>query len=285
MSCAKSQLIGILEIASIINPARKGRRLMAVMIYKFDESYKDARTMVLAGWIGEENQWRRMQRRWAKATAYENRTLPEGKKITRYHAAEMNANDGEYAGWKNESYRKIRFTKKLLRISGRSQMTPIACGIDLAAFLDLFPHRDPPDYGVAYGMCMKVLMREIGKALEDWEPEYKVAIVHDHGPWDNLAHDGFYEFVDDPEWEHRERFTSITPLNSYADIGLQSSDLITYELMRYLHDHNWTGDDMRIPLKALLAEVKEMFTIYLNRDYLERLKDMLLGQGTLTAGV
>jgi hypothetical protein len=101
---------------------------MFVFTYKFDESYKGKQTMVVGGWIGSEKQWGRTQRLWAKAIAYENNTLPEGHKITRYHAAEMNANDNEYKGWENEPYRKLRFTKRLLRIIGRSCMTPVACG-------------------------------------------------------------------------------------------------------------------------------------------------------------
>jgi len=84
---------------------------------------------------------------------------------------------------------------------------------------------------------MKQLMILLGEAMEDWEPEFRVAVVHDHSHWDNLAHDGFYQLVDDPTWPYRERFVSITPLSSYADIGLQTADLIAYEAMRWL-DNN-----------------------------------------------
>ncbi len=278
--CVPSQ-VGILEIAGIIHPGNPGQRFVTVLAYKFDESYKGSRAMVVAGWVGEERQWRRVRGRWVKAIAHENRTLPQGRKISRYHAAEMNANDGEYAGWNNESYRKLRFAKKLLKILGRSQMTAVACGIDLAAFLELFPHRDPPDYGVAYGMCMKVLMNELGHALDSELLDRQLALVHDHGDWDTLALNAYNQMVDDPKWKHRGRFVSITPLSSCSDIGLQCADLFAYESMRYLHDHDWTGGDMRVPLRELLKMNDNVFAIYLNRTYLENL-EVLHRQGKLT---
>ena len=271
----------ILEIAHAIHPGRRGQRHLFVFTYKFDESYKGAQTMVVGGWIGNEKQWVRVQRRWCKAIAYENRSLPGGRKITRYHAAEMNANDGEYKGWENEGYRKLRFTRKLLKICGRSEMIPIACGMDLKAFLDSFPNRKPPDYGIAYGLCVKVLMSELGHAVENYPNEIRIALVHDHGDWDVLAHDGFYQWKDSPDWKLGERFVSITALSSYDDIGLQCSDLFAYEAMRYLHDHGWEGKDMRAPLRTLFEITDaDVFGVYLNRKYLESLKEVI-EQGTL----
>src|SRR6266404_5635158 len=106
---------------------------MAVLTLKFDESYK-TRSLVIGGWIGSEKRWARRQQLWQKALSFENNSLPEGRKLSRYHAAEMNANDGEFKGWENEPVRKLRLTKKLLNISGKSKMIPVAAGIDLEAF-------------------------------------------------------------------------------------------------------------------------------------------------------
>jgi hypothetical protein len=260
--------------ARIIHPDSPGHRFMVVLTYKFDESYKDARSLMVGGWIGEEEQWRTVQNQWGAAIAYENQTLPENRKISRYHASEMNARDHEFQGWENE--RMVRLTKSLLEIVGKSGMTAVTCGVDLAAFLSIFPHRDPPDYGVAYGMCMKQLMLKIAEAMEHWEPDYRVALVHDHGDWDKLAYDGFYQLVDDPKWEHRERFVSITPLSSYADIGLQAADLIAYEAMRQLDDTLWTGDDMRVPLRELLKKTDDVYGFYFTRSYLEKFKQLVM---------
>jgi hypothetical protein len=151
--------------------------------------------------------------------------------------------------------------------------------VDLKSFLEIFPYRDPPDYGIAYGLCMMNLMNELGHAVED-HPEYvRVALIHDHGDWDELAYEGFYRLKDDPKWRHRDRFLGITPLSSYADIGLQCADLFAYESMRYLDEHGWEGRDMRKPLKALLHLMDDasIFALYLNRQYLERMRDHFSG--------
>ena len=146
---SKSQWPGILDIGRVIHPDRSGRRFMVVLTYKFDESYKDARSMVVGGWLGEETRWKDVQQQWCAAISFENETLPDGHKISRYHASEMNARDKEFCGWDDK--RMLRLTKRLLDIVGNSGMVAVTCGMDLAAFLELFPHRDPPDYGIAYG--------------------------------------------------------------------------------------------------------------------------------------
>jgi hypothetical protein len=252
---------------------------MVVITYKFDESYKGARTMVVGGWLGEEHQWKDVQRQWCAAISFENETLPEGHKISRYHASEMNARDNEFEGWDDKRMRRL--TERLLAIVGTSGMVAVTCGMDLAAFLDIFPHRDPPDYGIAYGWCMKQLMILLGKAMGGWESEFRVAVVHDHSHWDNLAHDGFYQLVDDPQWPYRDRFVSITPLSSYADVGLQTADLIAYEAMRWLDNNLWTGEDMRKPLQKLLKKTDDVNGFYFTCDYLTKFRKLLVEQGQL----
>jgi len=264
----------ISEIARIVHPDKVGRRLMAIVTFKFDESYKNSRSMLVGGWTAEEKQWKRLEKLWQKAIAYENRSLPDHMKISRYHAAEMNANDGEYKGWENEQYRKLRFTKKLFKIVSNGKMAAIACGIDLKAFFTLFPEHAPNDLSAPYVLCMKMLMLEIAKALER-EPgadDYRVALVHDHGDWDKQALEGYNLMVDDKQWEHRHRFVSITPLTWRDDVGLQSADLIAYEAMRWLDDRLWTGRDMRIPLQKLTEMNGHMYGTYFNREALELLK-------------
>ena len=49
----------ICELAHIVHPDRAGKRFMAILTFKFDESYKDKRTLVVAGWIADDKQWKR----------------------------------------------------------------------------------------------------------------------------------------------------------------------------------------------------------------------------------
>jgi hypothetical protein len=182
----------------------------------------------------------------------------------------MNANDGEYAGWENESPRKLRFTKKLLKFVSNKQMTAIGCGIDLVAFNELFPEHEPTDNCIPYLLCMQMLMVLIGEAMHGKvKPEYKVALVHDHGDWDVEALKGYNRMMDDPKFEYRDRFVSITPLTWKEDVGLQAADLITYESMRWLDDHLWTKRDIRPALRALTKMNDMVYGTWINREGLQ----------------
>jgi len=264
MGCAMIE-----ELVHAIPPGPEGKRYLAIFTFKFDESHKKARSFVVAGWLGEERHWKRVEKLWQKAVAYENKSLPRDRRISRYHAAQMNANDGEFEGWEKENNRKLRFTKKLLSILGKSRLSAIACGIDLATFLEMFPIREPSDYALPYLMCMKDLMNLIGDGMKKLPPDHRVAMIHDHGDWDSFALQIFNGLIDNPHFAHKHRFVSITPLNWREDVGLQAADLIAYELMRRLDDRLWTGKEMRIPLREIMRMNKNIVGYYLGKQALE----------------
>ena len=260
----------ICELACAIDPSGAHRGFLVVITFKFDESHKGSRSFIVGGWIGEGRHWRKLEKQWQKAIAHENKTLPEGRKISRYHAAQMNANDGEFRGWEKEPHRKLRFTKKLIKILGRSRLSGIAVGLDLKAFLDIFPEREPSDLTTAYILCMQHLMGAIGDAIGQWPKDCRVALVHDHGDWDRWALHAYNELMANEEFKHRDRFVSMTALTWKCDVGLQAADLIAYELMRCLDDTLWTGKDMRIPLREIMQMNDHVSGFYLNREALQK---------------
>ncbi len=258
----------ICEIAHVVHPDGAGRRVMAILTFKFDESYKDNRSLMVGGWIADDKQWKRVESRWQKAIALENKTLAPEHRIKRYHAAEMNAGDGPFKGW--EKWRRNRFTDKLLRILSNGQMTAVGCGMDLRAFDELFPRRMPPDYGIAYIMCMGTIMHAIADAAKGYPPDFRIALVHDHGDWDAHALAGYNDWVDDHSWEDRHRFVRITPLTWREDVGLQAADLIAYETMRWLDNELWVGDDrMRYALRKLVSNDVHIYGVYHSKDALK----------------
>jgi hypothetical protein len=73
----------------MVHPAKRGHRIVAVLNYRFDESYND-RFMCVGGWIGDEPEWRKLESVWrAKITRENSRARPD-QQITRFHATEMN---------------------------------------------------------------------------------------------------------------------------------------------------------------------------------------------------
>ena len=263
---------GICEIAHIIHPGEAGHRFMAVLTFKFDESYRASRALIVAGWLADDRQWKRLRRRWCNAIAFENRTLPDEMKISRYHAAEMNANDGEYKGWENESKRKLRFVRKLLKFVSNGQMAAIACGVDLAVARGSVPGSKEEQ---GYVVCMKQIMAQIAIAMDEAKSTDQVAIIHDHGDWDVAALKGYNRMVDDFTWSRRTRFVSITPLTWRQDVGLQSADLIAYESMRNLDQILHSGGDMRKPLKALLGMNERIYGTWFDKAALQQTKGRL----------
>ncbi|HTR25157.1 MAG TPA: hypothetical protein VMI10_14345 [Terriglobales bacterium] len=245
---------------------------MAVFTFKFDESYKSHRTLIVGGWIADDKQWKRVENRWQKAIAQENKTLPPDRQIKRYHAAEMNAVDGPFQGW--DTARKNRFTNKLLKIVSNGRMTAACCGIDLAAFEELFPKRDPPDYAAAYVTCMGILLVHLAEAAKEQMPNAKIAVVHDHGPWDAYALQAYNAWIDDNSWGERDRFVGIAPLRWQDDVGLQAADLIAYESMRATDNELWSkkkNAPMRYALRTLLSKNVPIYGVYNSRDGLEGL--------------
>lgn len=261
----------ICELAYAIHPAPEGSRYMAVFTFKFDESIdKERRTLIVGGWIADDKQWKRVEDRWQKAIAQENKTLPPERQIKRYHAAEMNAVDGPFEGW--DKIRKNRFTNKLLKILSNGRMTAASCGIDLAAFDELFPRRDLHDYGPAYVICMSLLLVHLIDAAKEQVPDAKIALVHDHGPWDVCALQAFNAWMAEDSWGEKDRFIGITPLRWQDDVGLQAADLIAYESMRAIDDELWRKKQsipMRYALRTLVSNDVPIYGVYNSREGLE----------------
>ncbi len=128
-------------------------------------------------------------------------------------------------------------------------MTAAGCGIDLNAFDELFPTRKPKDYAVAYIICMGTLLLSIADEAKK-EGNVRIAVIHDHGPWDRHALEGYNQWIDDDSWGLKDRFVGITSLTWSDDVGLQAADLIAYESMRAIDNELWQrGTPMRYGLR------------------------------------
>lgn len=188
----------------------------------------------------------------------------------------MNAGDGPFKGW--DRLHKNRLTNRLLKILSNGPMTAASCGIDLAAFEELFPQRDPPDYGVAYVICMGCLLLALADAArEQLAPDTKIAVIHEHGSWDEYALQAYNAWIDDNSWGERERFVGITSLSWKGDVGLQAADLIAYESMRAIDNELWSKKKdapMRYALRTLVGNNVSIYGAYNARDGLEAMAQL-----------
>jgi hypothetical protein len=240
---------------------------MAVLAFRFDESYNH-RTMMVGGWLARANQWKRLESRIQKSLAFENKTLE--KKVTRYHAAEMNGNYGEYAGWESEATRKLRMTKKLFKAVSNGQMFGISCGVDIDSYKKVYsdaPNSDP------YVLCITTVMVFIAEACDTFlQPEDRVLLMHDHGSWDAQALEGYNIMVDDVNWKSRHRFVGILPMTWKEDVCMQAADMIAYESFKKADSLIFSNGNTRKALEALLNQNKGMHGRYFDLESLKALK-------------
>lgn len=259
----------------------RGRRLMAAISYKFDESYDgrpNSRTLVVGGWIADDEQWGLLSSNILDSLDFENSSLPPDKQISRYHAAEMNACSGEFEEWRAEPHRSVRMTKKMFDAVSNERMSAISCGIDLLAFEELWPNLGIPD---AYALCVKYLMLEVGVSMRQYRPDDRVILFHDQDRRMNVyATSAFSEMINDPDWSDADRFVSIAPVRWQDDAGLQACDMIAYEVYRLVNKELTMGQspvELRKPLKILLGMTKRISWMYFDRDALVSAKGYFQG--------
>ncbi len=223
---------------------------------------------MVAGWLARENQWRRLDSRIQKSLAFENRTLQ--KRITRYHASEMNGDSGEFSGWENERQRKLRMTLKLFKAVSNRQMYGISCGADADAYFKVYPGTQLAD---VYVLCLQTVMTFIATACEELlSPEDRVLIIHDKGNWDGEALRGYRSMVDDRRWGHRHRFVGIEGKTGKQDVCLQAADMIAFESFKEADNLLFRNEKTRAALEALLKLNGAMYGRYFDLETLQALK-------------
>ncbi|MGB8028517.1 MAG: hypothetical protein WCF30_02530 [Terracidiphilus sp.] len=247
---------------------------MAVLQFKFDESF-DGRVMTVGGWIGEEREWRRLENQWQRCIDRQNSSARQDQQISRFHAAEMNGYKEEFAHW--DKPMSERFCGKLVNLLTRRQMGGICIGADMDAIKAVFPEDDPNRRDSVYALCIKQAMVEIGHIMQHFFPGDQVALIHDHGDWDEQALAGYNKMVDDPQWISRKYFHSITPLTWRQSIGLQPADMLAYEAFkalsaRIVHDE----ERFRWALRQFISEDgMPMMLKYMSLDTIRQLREKI----------
>lgn len=227
--CVQSQA-EISDVARMIHLGKRGHKIVAVLQFKFDESY-DSQIMSVGGWIGNELEWKRLESTWQKRIDFENAHVRADQQITRFHATEMNCKSGEYQNW--DKTMCLRFSKKLIQMLSKRKMGAIAIACDMNAIREVFPKGDDADLNRrTYVLCVKQLMVDIAHAMQDYFPGDHVLVIHDHGNWDEQALKGYNLLIDDPTWKPRGLFEGLLAKTGKEVVGLQAADMIAYETFK-----------------------------------------------------
>jgi hypothetical protein len=211
-------------------PGRRRREIVAVIQFKFDESY-DQQIMCVGGWIADEHEWKRLETRWQKRIDQENAHSRPDQQITEFHATEMNCKDGEFANWDHPKC--IAFSKRLITLLAERKMGAIAIACDMDAIREVFPKGDAEGMiRRTYVLTFKQMMVDVAHVMQDYFPGDKLLLIHDHGSWDDLLLKGYNLMIDEPGWAPRSLFEGLLAKTGRTAVGLQAADMIAYEVFK-----------------------------------------------------
>lgn len=117
----------------------------------FDESYNpnSPRMFAVAGIVAHTDEWEQIELGWRAAIVEKNAELARKgrKQFSRYHAAEMNAHDGEFEEWDRPEVRA--FTEKLLDVIRGKKIFIVSFAMILDDMVKVFP-----GWGGSKSLCL-----------------------------------------------------------------------------------------------------------------------------------
>ncbi len=264
----------------MVHSGKRGHRIVAVLQFKFDESFDD-QIMVVGGWIGSELQWKKLEGSWQRYIDDENSNSAPDQQINRFHATEMNCKGGEYKNW---DHRKcIRFSRKLIKQIVKRGIGAVATGCNMEAIQQLWPKGEMETLKRrSYVICMKHAMVELAHIMEGSFPGDTVLVIHAHGNWDDAALEGYNLMVDDPAWKNKHKFEGLvskTGKDPFA-VGLQAADMIAYEVFKGIKAKTVSRDaEFRAVMKAFIDWDVPMSARWIDHNAAKALYDTMKDSG------
>jgi hypothetical protein len=265
------KLFRFAQIARVLNPVTREKRMFVVLTFYADESYSN-NSFNFGGWLGLESEFSRLESQWLKRIEFERR---QHGKFERFHATYCNAKTGDYEGWSDDD--KIEHTKALLRIVTRRKVAAVCAGLDRAALLRVYPEEVASDpLESAYNLTVKQLMMMIARYVKK-NSGYRVAIIHDWAGerYNGIIQQAFSKMRDDTRWTHRDLFVSFTPLKWEDCVLLQPADMIAFDTRKLLDQTIIrSSPQMRRSLQVLLGKGVPVMARYFNEATLRRLREL-----------
>jgi Protein of unknown function (DUF3800) len=259
-------VISISEVAGRWNPAKLGKRYMAMLWFYCDESFdstqKDPNTFVVAGLIAEESAWKKLEGPWQAKNA--------SMGIKRFHSASINAFGGEFECW-NKTERD-EYVKDMFRIvESNGGLLAISCAIHADEYRRIINESGRESLGSPYIACFKICLLMIAKILLDIDNDLIFSVILERNESQTEAVDVFFRLKDDENLNVGRCMGTCAPGSWEEFIALQPADMIAYETYRQVHLREGTGTK-RFPLKRLYANIP-MHGVYFDAETLTLIKD------------
>jgi hypothetical protein len=166
----------------------------------------------------------------------------------------MNCYEGEFKNWDKKMSED--FCGDLVKTIKRRMMGIVGVAVDMEALKEVFPGGPEDRRENAYALCIKQVMVSLGGLLRENFPEDQVMIVQDHGDWDVRALAAYNNMLSDLRWGSRLFFHSFTSLSWKQSVGLQSCDLIAFEMFKRVHQKlTKNTDELRWAMRQITGHM------------------------------
>lgn len=235
--------------------------------YAHRESAHVVKPFIIAGYIGRRKIWKAFEREW--------RRLLKAEKLPYFHMADCEGAAGKLFGHidlKTEAGRRERDRLQTVFIDAinRYQVYGVAVGVpqgDMAALHDELAQFRPPLPGqkqsmvTPYMFALEVCFNAMIARLKGVDESERLAFVFDQQQeYEGRAHALRAHLVENDLYPNANRLGPLTYDDKKLAVPLQAADILAYEVMREIRDHDGPRRWQRSRLdRARVAHV-EYFT-------------------------
>jgi hypothetical protein len=204
-----------------------------------DESYgANQNVFSISCLVAKGTDWLEMERKWNLRLQTKNKELARAARplISRYHASDCSGRRREFDGWSRDE--RDCFVLKLFELFKEFPSHTVVFDTQLDDLCDIFPEWRTDRLEAAYFLLTGFMMHQVAldfvKRAKDVPA--KITLFHDRtggdGKYDPTILRSFNQQVNDPAFEHRRYFTTITPLQWKHSVALQPADLVAFECFK-----------------------------------------------------
>lgn len=206
------------------------------------------RVYVVGGFLANEVVWNRIEGPW--------RAKNKEVGVSRFHAAYVNARDGEFAGW-SKPQRDSYVISLLKMIQGQERyLHAISIGMYPRDYEKTINPYGRKKFGNPYIACFKTAVVTIAHEMElaGFPREDRFSVVLDRNIFEDEAVKIFYALKDNPAFALRHRLALCAPGSWEEATPLECADMIAYDTYRLLEDKNGGIDRARKSLESLYSK-------------------------------
>lgn len=232
-----------------------------------DESgtHQGAKVSVMAGFVGDERQWRKFEKRASK--------LFGRFRVDIFHSIDVRRGDDDFRGWTVD--RKLRFLDEFQHIVNETLLAGVTSVLrdeDYAYYSDLaWPKKSRRDskYGILFRGCFAHIIDVIGNVPNVHEPRLRIVLEDGHKNAPDTAR--IYQWAQSQLGPSRA-LSGLTFADKESCLPIAAADLLAYSAWGQEVGQKPIGE-LRTPSKAEQSYRTNVTRVDLNKDSLKSLHE------------